>query len=167
MKQIDIDDDVYAYIASQTVQIGESASDILRRLLHFSIKSPKGTAGTAPQPTLQHEFSKLLDDPSVRRRPATAIYLLVLAEAYKQKPNNFCKVLQVRGRERIYFAKSEQEILDSGSSTHPKPIPDTPFWAMTNASNLKKASVAEDALAAMGFSAQARHDVGIAIRERE
>ncbi|QCZ93910.1 replication initiation negative regulator SeqA [Salinimonas iocasae] len=33
MKSIDIDDDLYAYIAGQTKHIGESASDILRRLL--------------------------------------------------------------------------------------------------------------------------------------
>ena len=36
MKRIDIDDDLYAYIASHTRQIGESASDILRRLLDVS-----------------------------------------------------------------------------------------------------------------------------------
>lgn len=33
MKHIEIDDEIYAYIASNTICIGESASDILRRLL--------------------------------------------------------------------------------------------------------------------------------------
>ncbi len=33
MKTIELDDDLYFYIASQTRHIGESASDILRRLL--------------------------------------------------------------------------------------------------------------------------------------
>ncbi|MEC8231534.1 MAG: SeqA protein, partial [Pseudomonadota bacterium] len=33
MKSIEIDDDLYAFIASQTKHIGESASQILRRLL--------------------------------------------------------------------------------------------------------------------------------------
>ena len=33
MKTIEIDDQLYQYIASQTTTIGESASDILRRLL--------------------------------------------------------------------------------------------------------------------------------------
>lgn len=36
MKRIDIDDDLYTYIASHTRQIGESASDILRRLLEVN-----------------------------------------------------------------------------------------------------------------------------------
>lgn len=34
MKKIEIDDDLYTYIASQTQHIGESASDILRRLIY-------------------------------------------------------------------------------------------------------------------------------------
>ena len=33
MKSIQIEDDLYHYIASQTQDIGESASDILRRLV--------------------------------------------------------------------------------------------------------------------------------------
>lgn len=39
MKIIEIDEELYQYIASQTQSIGESASDILRRLLNFSTKS--------------------------------------------------------------------------------------------------------------------------------
>ncbi len=39
MKIIEVDEELYQYIASQTQSIGESASDILRRLLHFSSKS--------------------------------------------------------------------------------------------------------------------------------
>lgn len=35
MKTIEIDEELYQYIASQTRSIGESASDILRRLLHL------------------------------------------------------------------------------------------------------------------------------------
>ena len=38
MKTITIEDDLYTFIASQTKHIGESASDILRRLL-----TPEGT----------------------------------------------------------------------------------------------------------------------------
>lgn len=35
MKTIEVDEDLYRYIASQTKHIGESASDILRRLLNL------------------------------------------------------------------------------------------------------------------------------------
>ena len=36
MKKIEIDDELYQYIASNTQSIGESASEILRRLLKLS-----------------------------------------------------------------------------------------------------------------------------------
>ena len=36
MKIIEVDEELYQYIAAQTQSIGESASDILRRLLNLS-----------------------------------------------------------------------------------------------------------------------------------
>ena len=39
MKTIEVDDELYQYIASQTRHIGESASDILRRMLKISAAS--------------------------------------------------------------------------------------------------------------------------------
>ncbi len=36
MKTIEVDDELYSYIASHTKHIGESASDILRRMLNCS-----------------------------------------------------------------------------------------------------------------------------------
>ncbi|EPE67642.1 replication initiation regulator SeqA, partial [Pasteurella multocida 93002] len=43
MKIIEVDEELYQYIASQTQSIGESASDILRRLLNFSNKAVEKT----------------------------------------------------------------------------------------------------------------------------
>ncbi|VTP65226.1 Negative modulator of initiation of replication [Leclercia adecarboxylata] len=39
MKTIEVDDELYQYIASQTRHIGESASDILRRMLKIAAAS--------------------------------------------------------------------------------------------------------------------------------
>lgn len=39
MKIIEVDEELYQYIASQTQSIGESASDILRRLLNLSLSN--------------------------------------------------------------------------------------------------------------------------------
>ncbi|MGQ0285913.1 replication initiation negative regulator SeqA [Pasteurellaceae bacterium 22721_9_1] len=44
MKIIEVDEELYQYIASHTQSIGESASDILRRLLHLSSSSVSSTA---------------------------------------------------------------------------------------------------------------------------
>jgi negative modulator of initiation of replication len=53
MKTIEVDDELYSYIASHTKHIGESASDILRRMLKFSAVSQPATpvAKAAPAPT--------------------------------------------------------------------------------------------------------------------
>ena len=58
--------------------------------------------------------------------------LRIFREAYAQKKREFEKVLSIRGRNRAYFAESEQEILKSGKSTQPREIEGTGFWVMTN-----------------------------------
>ncbi len=45
MKTIEVDDELYRYIASHTLHIGESASDILRRMLKFSAVSQPSYTG--------------------------------------------------------------------------------------------------------------------------
>ncbi|GEA11436.1 SeqA protein [Alteromonas sp. KUL49] len=49
MKSIEIDDDLYAFIASQTKHIGENASQILRRLLLSEEPNEAPAAAPAPQ----------------------------------------------------------------------------------------------------------------------
>lgn len=51
MKKIEIDDELYQYIASNTQSIGESASEILRRLL-------KLTPGTESNPSYSRKKNK-------------------------------------------------------------------------------------------------------------
>ena len=51
MKTIEIDDELYQYIAGQTQKIGESASEILRRLLLGDVAAPLATA--VPVPTAE------------------------------------------------------------------------------------------------------------------
>lgn len=77
MKIIEVDEELYQYIASQTQSIGESASDILRRLLNFSNKAVEKTevppvavkttepAPTAPQPAVQAETEAAFENPKV------------------------------------------------------------------------------------------------------
>ncbi|WP_076540955.1 replication initiation negative regulator SeqA [Shewanella sp. UCD-KL21] len=53
-KYIEIDEELYRYIASKTERIGESASDILRRLLDLSIESVEPAEPLAiSQPSLE------------------------------------------------------------------------------------------------------------------
>lgn len=52
MKTIEVDDELYSYIASHTKHIGESASDILRRMLKFSAASQPAAAVQLAKETL-------------------------------------------------------------------------------------------------------------------
>ena len=52
MKTIEIDDDLYAFIAGQTKHIGESASQILRRLLMTDSVEDTSTSAEAAEPVV-------------------------------------------------------------------------------------------------------------------
>ena len=68
MKTIELDDDLYFFIASQTRHIGESASDILRRLLeqpaHQRVPVAEPVAVAQPSAVAtQQGLQALLDQP--------------------------------------------------------------------------------------------------------
>ncbi|MGH8125032.1 MAG: hypothetical protein ACREPK_04215 [Rhodanobacteraceae bacterium] len=154
MKTIQIEDDVYAYIASHTTEIGEPATSILRRLLNIAIRTaPNVKPPSVNQP---HELATLLSEPMfTRSTTAVSRMLRIFQEAHKQRPGEFYKVLKISGRNRIYFAKSEREILDSGESTQPREIDGTGYWVMTNSPTQMKRQMVRDVLKTLGFSSAA------------
>lgn len=193
MKTIEIDDDLYQYIASQTMKIGESASDILRRLLPGApIKvtaspaerknpTPETATHTAqdPQHTLASQDSaaqletktaketKAVKDSKVGNifdlvTPADLqaehnivgrfLYLLsVLARVHKKQ---FHKVLEIKGRNRLYFGNSAAELNENGTSTNPKQIPNTEFWVITNSNTTRKKMMLTETAIKLGYSAE-------------
>ena len=64
MKNIEVDDELYQYIASRTQSIGESASDILRRLLRLP-SSPQPFV-LVQQNTL-NELKELVTEKSLKK----------------------------------------------------------------------------------------------------
>jgi len=62
-------------------------------------------------------------------------------------------VLNIRGRDRLYFATSEQALLQSGKSTNPKEIPGSGFWVITNSNTTKKKSMLTRVAETLGYSA--------------
>ncbi|WP_333608201.1 replication initiation negative regulator SeqA [Arsukibacterium sp.] len=197
MKTIEIDDDLYHYIAGQTQQIGESASDILRRLLlpadgqttinkvlktEPALSSDKVDQDVAVQTTAQKpaqtaeqatetystQTSKQAIEPMsagsvfdlVSRQDLQAessvvgrfLYLLsVLARVHKKQ---FNKVLDIKGRNRLYFGSSAAELNESGSSTNPKQIPNTPYWVITNSNTTRKKMMLTETAIKLGYSEQ-------------
>lgn len=150
MKTINVDDDIYRFIASHTEQIGESASDILRRLLKLT--PPPAQPHSELTPATTQELQGLLESPDFKFLQPLNKFLAILGWAYEQQPEEFEKVLSIQGRDRLYFAKSEQEITRSGRSTQPKKIPDSPYWVMTNSPTRQKADLIRQVLKLLGFS---------------
>ncbi|TKB04100.1 replication initiation negative regulator SeqA [Alteromonas portus] len=240
MKSIEIDDDLYAFIASQTKHIGESASQILRRLLLpedgavsqgiapiASSSTPAKTsesktadvseAANKPASTVKAETapktpvkapasrtaSKAASAPvktASKKTPAKAAakatgasepgsvktanntsavssethtrrdildavskdalstftkrvdqFLFVLSAAHKLNAENFAQVESIKGKNRTYFATSKAALLENGSSTNPKAIPDSPFWVVTNNNTAKKTNMLEQVLRNLGY----------------
>lgn len=149
-KRIEVDDDVYAHIAGHTQHIGESASDILRRLLNL----PKGTAQPiiASAASQRRIFDVLNHADLAGQRSVVARFLHILAMLYRCHADDFSRVLQVRGRDRIYFAASENELAQAGNSTNPKQIPASPYWVITNNNTTRKKSMLTQVAKELGYS---------------
>ncbi|OUV44024.1 MAG: replication initiation regulator SeqA [Rhodobacteraceae bacterium TMED111] len=247
MKSIEIDDDLYAFIASQTKHIGESASQILRRLLlpedgavaHGNessgntstsattsesksaevteaasnsstavkaeaapkIPAKSQTARTAAKSVASSPAKVTVKKTSTKAAPARTSsakaparpkvagnleadsttlpssethnkrdivdavskdalstftkrvdqFLFVLSAAHKLNAENFSRVESIKGKNRTYFATSKEALLENGSSTNPKAIPDSPFWVVTNNNTAKKTNMLEQVLRNLGY----------------
>ena len=151
MKTVQIEDDLYTYIAAQTLEIGEPATSILRRLLNIPKQGDQEPKQTMNSPA--HELAKLLVEPTfTRSTPAVYRMLKIFQEIHIQHPTDFYKILDIRGRDRLYFAKSEKEILASGTSTQPREIEGSGCWVMTNSTTRMKQQLVIDVLSKLNYS---------------
>ena len=168
MKTIEVDEELYRYIASQTQHIGESASDILRRLLLMTEEQqrevvlpvrPKGIvvskdAGNEPRKDRVKEMRTLLiSDEFATQEKAIGRFMLILSSLYRIDPEGFTEAAAIKGRTRVYFADNEETLLASGKTTKPKAIPETPFWVITNTNTDRKRQMVDQLMAKMSFNA--------------
>ncbi len=175
MKTIEVDDELYRYIASHTQHIGESASDILRRMLKFSAVQAVETSSpekvmlpvvSAPVAVADKPVAKtardrvravrelLLSDEYAEQKKAVNRFLLILSTLYAQDAAAFAQATEsMHGRTRVYFANDERTLLHSGNQTKPKQVPGTPFWVITNTNTGRKCSMIEHIMQSMQFPA--------------
>ncbi len=169
MKHIEIDSELYQYLASQTQFIGESASSILRRLLSIpqieeqsQNEIPKEVVSVLVQPdgdtdlassvlSTETVFNCINKEELATQRGVIGRFLLILSALYRVHNKDFDVVIGIRGRDRLYFARSEQELAESGSSTKPRQIPDTPYWVMTNSNTTRKKMMITEVAKALGY----------------
>lgn len=185
MKNIEIDEELYAFIASQTKHIGESASDILRRLLMPESPAPvtptteKAVTTTAkpqkkkvtPVKEVQEQSQSIEETPVAAAAPEDLLaritadtlgiytkrveqFLFILSQICAVQGDEFKRVEQIKGKNRIYFATSKEALLETGSSTNPKQIPDSEYWVVTNNNTGKKVTMLEQVLQVLGYDEQ-------------
>lgn len=166
MKTIEVDEELYRYIASQTMHIGESASEILRRMLNFTsaMVIPEGTSNVpVVLPTAAKAISPLERNSQIselllskefnERKKVVDRFLLILSLLYKINKNDFADATELlHGRTRIYFSHTQDMLLKNGRHTKPKVVPETPYWVITNTNSERKRSMVEHIMAAMKFS---------------
>ncbi len=158
MNTIEIDDELYHFIAGQTQRIGESANDILRRILLNKQPVAQQSAATAVVAENSKSGQKVFDILSKQDLQAELsvvgrflIILSALARAHKQ---DFAQVLEIKGRNRVYFGRSDTDLLEAGSSTNPKQIPNSEFWVITNSNTTRKKMMLTEAALKLGYSAE-------------
>ena len=188
MKKIDIDDELYQYIASNTQSIGESASTILRRLLNLhgdnELTTPENSASddtlisnsdekqdvqaktatatndkkSAPVTQLTQQnatvFNILNKEELAMQKGVVGRFLFILSALHRTHKANFSAVLDVQGRDRVYFATSKEALVNSGSSMNPKNITDSEYWVMTNSNTTRKKMMLHEVALGLGYSAE-------------
>ncbi|TMP28151.1 replication initiation negative regulator SeqA [Pseudoalteromonas rubra] len=171
MKKIEIDDELYQYIASNTQSIGESASQILRRLLNLNsvaqpVQETAQPVESTAQPEVEPEPAAVSSEPSgnvfdilnkeelAMQKGVVGRFLFILAAFHRSHKVDFHKVLEIKGRDRIYFSTSKAALLESGSSTNPKNIADSQYWVMTNSNTTRKKMMLHEVALILGYSAQ-------------
>lgn len=169
MKKIEVDDELYRYIASHTQHIGESASDILRRMLKFT--AGLGTAGSVSTQNTESAVEEkpvnaarqrirtvrelLLSDDYAVQNKAVNRFMMVLSTLYQLDAKTFGEATEsLHGRTRVYFAGNEQTLLANGNQTKPKHVPGTPYWVITNTNTDRKCSMVEHIMQSMQFPAE-------------
>ncbi|MCL1073044.1 replication initiation negative regulator SeqA [Shewanella dokdonensis] len=170
MKYIEVDEELYRFIAGKTERIGESASEILRRLLGLEslVLDTETPPVAVSHPGMESSYlpnnlppasnavdfeqlyvSSVLD----AQKSAVGRFLFVLEALYQQMPQQFEKVLQVQGRDRLYFATSKASLLAASQSANPKEIGNSGYWVTTNNNTAKKHAILLEALEKLGCGA--------------
>jgi len=121
-----------------------------------STTSQNQSAAGASTDALSHDKNDILDLVSTSALSTFTKrvdqFLFVLSAAHKLNADSFERVESIKGKNRTYFATSKEALLENGSSTNPKAIPDSAYWVVTNNNTAKKVSMLEQVLRQLGYT---------------
>ncbi len=84
------------------------------------------------------------------QKGAVGRFLFILEAVYRASPEQFSQVLQIQGRDRLYFATSKASLLKASKSANPKEIGQSGFWVTTNNNTAKKRTILTEVLQQYG-----------------
>ncbi|BEU03361.1 negative modulator of initiation of replication [Agarivorans sp. OAG1] len=177
MKTIEIEEDLYLYIASQTKHIGESASDILRRLLEVdgqdlqqaqaeNVVVSNEEANVEQELVVEAVKTDSLAQTDVadidplnyfnfseisEAGSSTKRFLSLLSGLYTIDGERFAKACVLKGSKREYFSQDKDFLLASGKTSKPQAIPNSPYWVITNTNTARKRHILQHVASEMGL----------------
>lgn len=161
MKTIEIDEELYQYIAAQTKHIGEDASSILRRLLNINQSPPPVVDKKSQKQSGYTIIANLLSDDSfTEQKSIVNRFILLLKTLYEYNSALFSiAATSLHGSKRKYLAKDKESLELSGKNTKPREIVGTPYWVITNTNTARKIYIIESIMSSMGISENMIHEV--------
>jgi negative modulator of initiation of replication len=149
MKTINVASDVYDYLLEQVATADRSISDLLREKLGISA-TPKSSPRPSAEP--KSELDQLFNSTEFRyAKGVVGRFLVLLAWLYRKHKADFDKVETIKGRGRLYFAKSARALHEAGRSVNPKQIPGSPFWVITTSPTDLKQQMIRAVMFAFGY----------------
>lgn len=167
-KMIEVDDDIYEFLRQQQTTFSEGASEVLRRSLKLSpgnghgpkpshlpealkrvVAETKAEISANPKKKALWDFLKGTE--FTAQRNAVGKFVSLLAFLWRENRDKFAAVEGINGRSRKYFAKSESDLDQSGNSVHPKRIPGSEYWVLTNNSTQSKVELLLQVLKLLGY----------------
>jgi len=153
MKTIQIEDEVFAALESRGRGFNDSPNEVIKRLLTElgamrnqvpeKLKADKVPPNNPPK---SRALVQLVQSPEYLMADGKRRYFTVLEFLYHEDKDTF-SVLEQYGRgKRVNFARDPKLIRESGNSTYPQKIRNTPYYALTNLPNLRKRKILADAL---------------------
>jgi negative modulator of initiation of replication len=160
VRSILIDETVYRRIQKDAEEMAALAADILNRL-----PTLEGSSKEDVHPGDEHELTAAFADTKFRAYGAYVDkFLYILSVVHNQRKRDFGRVRDIRRGKRTYFATSEREIEESGTSTQPRQIPDSNYWVLTCSPTREKRDILREVLRLFGYTDKAVKAVNTVFR---
>lgn len=150
--RIEIDDALQSHLARSSYH-GEALSDTIRRLL-----------GLRDAASLQGAERELLsfvrsDNLLLQHETVTDRFLAALEFLSRKDPGEFQQLIGLRGKSRVYFARTRAQVEKAGRTTWPRRIEGSGYWVVTNLRTKQKLTLLTKVLRLMGYGEEVGKEV--------